>query len=92
MSHARNEAIDMLRGLVMVLMIVDHARDFIMGFGDPTDLEATTVALFATRWITHICAPVFVLLAGTSAWLLGQREPQNTNTTVLPLWLLSACA
>ena len=65
--------IDALRGLVIVLMALDHVRDF---FGmtpfSPTDLAQTTPAWFATRYITHFCAPIFVFLAGCSAWLYGQ--------------------
>jgi uncharacterized membrane protein len=70
---ARLTSIDMLRGLVIALMALDHTRDF---FGitpfSPEDLAATTPAWFWTRWITHLCAPVFVLLAGSSAFLRGQ--------------------
>ena len=70
---ARLPAIDMLRGLVIVLMALDHVRDF---FGvsqiSPEDLAHTTPAWFWTRWITHLCATVFVLLAGSSAFLRGQ--------------------
>jgi uncharacterized membrane protein len=64
----------MLRGVVIVLMALDHTRDFFgpAPFG-PEDLSATTPAWFWTRWITHLCATVFVLLAGTSAWLRGAR-------------------
>ncbi len=58
----------------MGLMALDHTRGFLMAFEPaPTDLEATTPALFATRWITHLCAPGFLLLAGVSAFLGGQR-------------------
>ena len=71
---ARNEAIDWVRGLVMVVMALDHARDFI---GPDVDLTTAGPALFFTRWITHFCAPVFVLLAGTAAYLHGRRLPST---------------
>ena len=72
---ARLPAIDMLRGFVIALMALDHTRDF---FGptpfNPEDLAATTPGWFWTRWITHLCATVFVLLAGSSAFLRGQNS------------------
>jgi uncharacterized membrane protein len=74
-NTARLTSIDMLRGLVIVLMALDHTRDF---FGpalfDPEDLAKTTPLWFATRWITHLCASTFVLLAGTSAFLRGTKS------------------
>lgn len=72
----RQPSLDWLRGLVMVLMLLDHMRDFLHGaslWHDPTDLSAASTAVFLTRWITHVCAPVFVLLAGLGIHLLGQR-------------------
>lgn len=69
----RSVALDALRGLVIVLMVVDHARDYVTTLLAPEDLATTTPALFFTRWITHFCAPAFVFLAGTSAWLYGAR-------------------
>jgi uncharacterized membrane protein len=72
----RLSAIDMIRGLVIVIMAIDHVRDnfFLGALQDPTADPNITGAVFATRWITHFCAPVFVMLAGVSAGLMSTRK------------------
>ncbi len=70
----RLDSIDLLRGLAMVVMALDHVRDFFTNIRfDPLDLSQTTPYLFLTRWITHHCAPAFVFLAGTGAFLYLSR-------------------
>jgi len=67
-------AIDTLRGLAIVLMALDHTRDYWSSAQfDPMDLTQTSPAMFFTRWVTHLCAPVFIMLAGTSAALSQNR-------------------
>lgn len=73
-GRVRLDSVDLLRGLVIVVMALDHARDYFTDVRfDATDLTQTTAPLFLTRWITHFCAPVFVFLAGTSAYLYQAR-------------------
>src|SRR5512145_563385 len=91
----RIEAIDLLRGLVMLVMALDHVRMY-FAFGtwyaEPTNLATTTPLLFFTRWITHFCAPVFVFLAGTSAFLYGIKRKDKRETAwflfTRGLWLV----
>ena len=78
LARPRFEAVDLLRGIIMVVMALDHARDF-FGFpgDDPTDLARAGAALFLTRWITSFCAPVFFLLTGTGARLSLSRKTRG---------------
>jgi uncharacterized membrane protein len=89
---ARIPSIDLLRGIVMLIMPIDHLRDMLhLGHPNPTDLHTTTAALFFTRWITHFCAPAFVFLSGISAYLAGRRRTRNELAGFLikrGVWLL----
>ena len=90
----RIDSIDSLRGLVMIIMALDHTRDFfhIQGMtGDPLNLATTTPLLYFTRWITHFCAPVFVFLTGSSIWFQGLRKSKQQLSLFLlkrGLWLI----
>ena len=69
MANERIYSVDIMRGLVMIIMALDHVRDYFHTYhGDPTDLDVVSPELFMTRWITHFCAPAFVFLAGTSTY------------------------
>src|SRR5260370_30438083 len=80
MVRNRLANVDILRGVVMVLMALDHVRDFFMARPyPPEDVTHASPELFFTRWITHFCAPVFVFLAGTGAYLHGVRGVRRTQ-------------
>src|SRR5918911_676958 len=90
----RIDSIDLLRGLVMIIMALDHTRDFFHRTSwtdDPLNFATTTPALFLTRWITHFCAPIFVFLSGASAWFQRRRKSKSELSMFLitrGLWLI----
>lgn len=91
----RLDAIDLLRGLVIVLMVLDHVRDYVHASAfvfSPTDLTKTHPVLFMTRWITHLCAPTFVFLAGVSIFMqrANGKSPAELSTFLLTrgFWLI----
>lgn len=92
LHQPRISSVDVARGLVMIIMTLDHVRDYFGNvLADPTDPKTTTVALFLTRWITHFCAPTFFLLTGVSAYLSSQRRGSGSMASFLVrrgLWLI----
>lgn len=91
-ARARIQSIDTVRGVIMVIMALDHTRDFFGFPGDsPTNLAQASAALFFTRWITNICAPVFFLLTGTGAYLALRKKSKRELSRFLftrGLWLI----
>lgn len=91
-KRVRIESIDVVRGVIMILMALDHVRDFFGNSGfNPTDPATTTIPLFFTRWITHFCAPVFFLLTGTGAYLSLRKKTKPELSRFLftrGLWLI----
>jgi uncharacterized membrane protein len=93
-NKPRIQSIDLLRGLVMIIMALDHTRDFFHAQAmteDPLNPATTTPMLYFTRWITHFCAPVFVFLAGTSAYLQSLRKSKKELSLFLikrGIWLV----
>jgi uncharacterized membrane protein len=92
----RIQSIDLLRGIIMIIMALDHTRDFFHKdglLGDPLNPDTTNLGLYGTRWITHFCAPTFVFLSGLSAWLQSQRKTKKELSLFLitrGLWLIIA--
>jgi uncharacterized membrane protein len=94
LTKTRITSIDFLRGTIMIIMALDHVRDYLFRdsfYYDPLDLDKTSGILFFTRWITHFCAPIFMLLAGTSAYLIGQKKTKKELSVFLlkrGIWLV----
>jgi uncharacterized membrane protein len=93
-TRQRVQSIDILRGIIMLIMAIDHTREYFhLGAitSDPTNLATTTPIIFFTRWITHFCAPTFVFLSGLSAYLAGMRRTKGELSGFLikrGLWLV----
>ena len=93
-QQKRIDSIDVLRGIVMVIMAIDHVRDFLHQgayLDDPLNLSTTTPVLFFTRWITHLCAPTFVFLSGLSIYLQSTSKSSSELSSFLikrGLWLI----
>lgn len=96
LTSKRIASIDVLRGIIMVIMALDHVRDYlhITGFSqDALEVATTTPILYVTRWVTHICAPMFLFLSGTAVYLQGLKKARNVLSVFLlkrGLWLVIA--
>lgn len=96
LRSSRISSIDILRGVIMLIMALDHTREYFHWSAfrpglSPTDLATTTPAIFFTRWITHYCAPTFLFLSGLSAYLSGQKKTRKELSSFLikrGLWLV----
>lgn len=94
MTKSRVESIDLLKGVVMIVMALDHIRDYFhysAFFFDPSDPTQSTIPIFFTRFITHFCAPSFSFLAGLSAFMAGKRKTKNELSLFLlkrGIWLI----
>src|SRR5580765_5887625 len=90
----RVQSVDLLRGTIMILMALDHVRDYFHADAflyDPVDLSKTNMLVFFTRWITHFCAPLFMFLSGISAFIVGERKGKKYLSRFLftrGLWLI----
>jgi uncharacterized membrane protein len=90
----RIQSIDLLRGIIMIIMALDHSRDYFHHAAlteDPLNLATTNPFLYFTRWITHFCAPIFLFLSGVSAWLQSGRKTTKELSQFLitrGLWLI----
>lgn len=93
-DNSRLQSIDIVRGLMMVIMALDHVREFFSCTSyRPTDVTQASVFLFATRWVTHLCAPTFVFLSGISIFLYFKKVGNLRKTSVFlitrGLWLIA---
>jgi uncharacterized membrane protein len=90
-QNHRHSALDVLRGLVIILMALDHTRAWTAPGGlSPEDLDKTTIPFFLCRWVTHLCAPTFVLLMGAGVGLRRKRKPDEMRSYLLSrgLWIV----
>src|SRR5688572_20725414 len=93
-KSSRIASIDILRGLIMIIMALDHTRDFFHQpalISDPLNANITTIPMYFTRWITHFCAPAFVFLSGASAYLSAlKKTPKEASLFLIKrgLWLV----